>query len=148
MKYLLLFFLLPLSLNAAQEVSLDYEQIYNSYNNGGGCANGAEPYVTYACTRKQMILLNDEITSLFNSFIKSSNERLSKLSKEDRAAQANLTEMHQVVQTNWFISHSVECEIENYDSITGTGYNLIYNFCIIRKMNERLSYLRWLSKQI
>ena len=137
MKYLLLLFLLPLSLNAAEKTHLDYEQIFNAYDDGGGCANGSSPDVMYACSEKKILLLNDSITSLFDKLVKSSSEESS-----------DLAEKHQVVQTNWFISHELECEIENHDSITGTGYGLIMNFCIIRKMNQRLNYLQWLANQV
>ncbi|MGY3925744.1 lysozyme inhibitor LprI family protein [Aeromonas simiae] len=47
-------------------------------------------------------------------------------------------------QQAWIKMRDTGCDLETYESMTGTGYGTIYKSCLIEKTNERISFLKLL----
>lgn len=44
-------------------------------------------------------------------------------------------------QQAWIKMRDADCDLETYESMTGSGYGTIYKGCLLKKTNERLKFL-------
>lgn len=137
MKYTLLLAFLPcftLKVNGSQPV--DYDEIH-------------KPYVSLNCfnekTQKDMDKCGDDNLLAAEEKMKSLVKTIIVSFKDSSPQMANKFKKSQIL---WEESHKIECEVETYDSIEGSGYHSILSACLEMKINERISYLRWLASNI
>lgn len=138
MKYLLLLSFLPLFACATQEshLSIDYDEIHKPYFNLS-CINETTQKEMDVCGEKSLLQATNLMKILVESLIESNRK-----DSPDFSNKINVSQVH------WEKLHKVNCEIETYESIGGSGYHSILNACIEMKVNERVSYLQWLASNI
>lgn len=44
-------------------------------------------------------------------------------------------------QQAWIKMRDTDCDLETYESMTGSGYGTIYKSCLLKKTNERVKFL-------
>lgn len=44
-------------------------------------------------------------------------------------------------QQAWIKMRDTDCDLETYESMTGSGYATIYKSCLLKKTNERVKFL-------
>ncbi|MGY5586207.1 lysozyme inhibitor LprI family protein [Vibrio cincinnatiensis] len=136
MKYLTLFTLLPFFSYAAEDISVDYDEIHKPYFNVS-CMNEKNQEKMDICGDKSLLEATNAMVLLVDSLIESNLEPFPELSTKIKQSQAY-----------WEQYHKINCEIETYESLGGSGYHSIFNACIEMKVNERISYLKWLESNI
>lgn len=138
MKYLLLISFLPLFSCAMQEstISTDYDEIHKPFFSMH-CINEATQQEMDACGKKSLLSATNSMTLLVESLIESNRKYSPGFSKKINEAQIK-----------WENFHRTSCEIETYESIGGSAYYSIFNTCLEMKVNERVSYLKWLADNI
>ena len=45
-------------------------------------------------------------------------------------------------QQAWVKMRDADCDLETYESMTGSGYGTIYKSCLLKKTNERVKFLK------
>lgn len=130
MYYLLLFFVIPATSFASTThfESLSYDEIHKNYQSLN-CFDEATQQEMNKCGEQSLSLAKDKMNSIFNEVIEEKDNAFSEKVKKS--------------QVLWTTFAHISCEIETYESEGGTGYYSILNFCLETKLNERISYLKW-----
>ncbi|VAW49735.1 hypothetical protein MNBD_GAMMA04-1170 [hydrothermal vent metagenome] len=130
MHYLLLFCVIPATLFASTThfESLSYDEIHKSYQSLN-CFDEATQQEMNKCGEQSLSSTKAKMDSILNEAIEGKDNAFSEKIKKS--------------QTLWTTFTHISCEIETYESKSGTGYYSILNFCLETKLNERISYLQW-----
>ncbi|WP_199528679.1 lysozyme inhibitor LprI family protein [Pseudoalteromonas sp. bablab_jr010] len=135
MKYIFAFLsCFTSNVNGSQEVN--YEELHKPYFSLN-CLSEKTQQDMDKCGDRNLLTAKKTMESMVETI----HTRFAELSPE-------LSGKFKKSQTLWEESHTIECQLEAYDSIEGSGYHSILSSCIEMKMNERISYLRWLASGI
>lgn len=135
MRYFLVLSLIPNILFAESyiEKSIDYNEVHSVYQSVN-CFDTKTEQAMDECGVQSLQLAKEKMNSIFNTLISDSkNDSQSKHNKMKTA------------QEDWNKYMKSSCMMEVADSEGGSGYDSIINFCYETKINERISYLQWIS---
>jgi uncharacterized protein YecT (DUF1311 family) len=110
----------------------DYFKVHEPYDTKACIAANGNAGME-ACTLKELETARLQMNARFKAAVRSVNEESPKLALKLKQNQKT-----------WESTYLPQCEVQLYESVTGSGYGSLLNFCLIQMVNERTSYLNTL----